>query len=405
MKRVKAPAPRQSQAVKAVLSYAQPLLLVCIVASAAALWAQQADARMSARILMSPTAFKGTDGKMHVAYELHVTNSSATKEPLDLTELHVFAQGSMAGGASYKGQDLCALAKPKCAEGAAQVTIPSGGRTVLLVWLSFPANAPVHAISHSLNFKDMRGRQYTLRGVRVDLAPQDALQIGPPVGGGRFWLATEGPGNVQSHHWGSLQSTNGAVTVAQRFAIDFVGLNNAGHALPVTLDTPQASLNPEWFGYDADVLAVADGLVRDARDGQPDNQPLATHPEPTDLTPRGLYGNFVILEIAPGIFAHYAHLRPGSVRVRAGDHLHRGDVIAHLGDSGNSAVPHLHFHISNKPSFADSEGLPYRISRFTLEGKAGKEIVLAPTSTWTPHPTEERDALPLDSDVILFPQE
>lgn len=78
-------------------------------------------------------------------------------------------------------------------------------------------------------------------------------------------------------------------------------------------------------------------------------------------------------------------------------------MIAHLGDSGNSAVPHLHFHISNKPSFADSEGLPYRIARFTLEGKAGKEIVPSPTSTWTPHPAKEQDALPLDSDVILFP--
>ncbi len=87
------------------------------------------------------------------------------------------------------------------------------------------------------------------------------IQIGPPLGGSRFWLATEGPGNPQSHHWGSLQSTNGVVTVAQRFAIDFVGLNNAGHALPVAPDTPQASQNAEWFGFNADVLRMADGLV------------------------------------------------------------------------------------------------------------------------------------------------
>ena len=81
---------------------------------------------------------------------------------------------------------------------------------------------------------------------------------------------------------------NGVVTVAQRFAIDFVGLDAAGHALPVAPDAPQASQNSEWFGYDADVLAVADGIVRDSRDGQPDGQPLAAHPEPTALTPRGL---------------------------------------------------------------------------------------------------------------------
>lgn len=401
--RLRVVAARQIQRVNGALSYVKPLLLVCIFVCSAALWAQQADALLTARVLMRPTAFKGTDGKMHVAYELHVTNSSATGEPVDLTELHVLTQGSMAAAASYKGQDLCALAKPRCAQGAARITIPPGGRTVLLIWLSFPPNAPVHSIWHSVNFKEVQGRQYTLRDVKVDLARQDAIRIGPPLSSGRFWLATEGPGNVQSHHWGSLQSMNGAVTVAQRFAIDFVGLNNAGHALPVTPDTPQALQNAAWFGYDANVLAVADGVVRDARDGQPDNQPFASHPEPTDLTPRGLYGNFVILEIAPGVFAHYAHLRPGSVRVRAGDHVHRGDVIAHLGDSGNSAVPHLHFHISNKPSFADSEGLPYRIARFTLEGTAGKEIVLSPDSTWKPHPVKEHDAIPLDSDVIFFP--
>lgn len=396
---------KQSQRGKGVVSCTRPLLFLCLFASAAALWAQQGDTRIEARVLMSPIAFQGTDGKLHVAYELHVTNSSTTRESLDMTELHVFTQGSTVAAAFYKGQDLCAIAKPNCAGGATQVTIPAAGRTVFLIWLSLPLNTPVHAIWHSMSFKDEQGRQHILLGARVTLAPQAAIEIGPPLGDGRFWLATEGPGNVQSHHWGSLQSVDGAVTVAQRFAIDFVGLDAAGHALPVTPDTPQALQNSEWFGYDADVLAAADGVVRDARDGEPDGLPLAAHPEPTDLTPRGLYGNFVILEIAPDIFAHYAHLRPGSVRVHVGEHVHRGDVIAHLGDSGNSRVPHLHFHISNEPTFFGSEGLPYRFVRFTLEGKAGKEIVLSPTSKWSAHPVKERDALPLDSDVILFPSD
>jgi murein DD-endopeptidase MepM/ murein hydrolase activator NlpD len=193
------------------------------------------------------------------------------------------------------------------------------------------------------------------------------------------------------------------VTIAQRFAIDFVGLDGAGHALRGKQAAPQASQNAEWFGYGTDVLAVADGVVRDSRDGQPDNRPFAAPPESKDLTPRGLYGNFVIVEIATGVFAHYAHLRPGSVRVHAGQHVHRGEVIAQVGDSGNSEVPHLHFHISNEATFFGSEGLPYRIARFMLEGKAGPEIVLSPSSRWTAQPVRERDAMPLDSDVLLFP--
>jgi Peptidase family M23 len=403
MKSVTAASDKQSQRGTGIFAYSRPLLLACLLSSAAALWALRSNEEIRARVLMNPTAIQGSDGKVHLAYELHVTNSSATKESSDLTEVNVFTLGSMAAVASYRGQDLCAIAKPKCSEGAAQVTIPAGGGTVLLIWLSLPPDIPFHAIWHTMSFKDAQGRQHNLRGGRVAVAPQAAVEIGPPLGGGRYWLASEGPGNVQSHHWGSLQSMKGTVTIAQRFAIDFVGLDGGGHALPVAPDVPQASQNAEWFGYNADVLAVADGVVRDSRDGQPDGQPLAAHPEPTELTPRGLYGNFVILEIAPGIFAHYAHLRPGSVCVRAGEYVHRGDVIAHLGDSGNSGVPHLHFHISNKPTFEGSEGLPYRFVRFTLEGKVGKEIVLSPTSKWSPHPVQEQDALPLDNDVILFP--
>ena len=228
---------------------------------------------------------------------------------------------------------------------------------MFLVWLTLPqGQAAITMLWHSIGSDDAKGRRRTQRCAEVVLDKQPAIVIGPPFRGDRFWLVTEGPGNAGSHHWGALLDANGRVTIPQRFAIDFVGLNAAGHALPVARDAPQASQNSAWFGYGADVLAVADGVVSDARDGEPDGQPFAQHVESGDLSPRRLYGNFVILNIASGVYAHYAHLRPGSVRVHAGDHVHRRDVIAHVGDSGNSSVPHLHFHISDKPVYVGSEG-------------------------------------------------
>lgn len=200
-----------------------------------------------------------------------------------------------------------------------------------------------------MHFQDAKGLRRTLQGLPVTLAQQPAIVIAPPLRGGRNWLVSEGRGSSHSHHWESLLALNGVVTIPQRFAIDLVGLDARGHALEVPPEKLRESANADWVGYNAEVIAVADGVVRDIQDGQADGRPLTSHSEPTDLTTRGLYGNFVVLEIAPGVFAHYAHLRPGSVSVRAGQHVRRGDVLGHLGDSGNSAAPPLHFHVSDKP--------------------------------------------------------
>ena len=371
---------------------------------AAAAGAQQFDAPVEARVPMVPTPVRGSDGRMHLAYEMHLTNFYASNGPLHLNELSIFPQGSSIPLVTYKRKELAEIAKPRPEETAEGITLAAGSRTVLFLWITLPDGmAPPLGLWHRMSFQDAKGRQRTLQGAALTLAQKPAIVIAPPLRGDRNWLVSEGPGNAHSHHWGSLLALNGVVTIPQRYAIDFVGLNVRGHALEVSPDQLRDSANTDWFGYDTDVLAVADGVVRDARDGQPDGQPLSPHPEGNDLTTRGLYGNFVVLEIAPGVFAHYAHLRPGSVRVRPGDHVHRGDVLAHLGDSGNSAAPHLHFHLSDKPAFEESEGLPFRFARFTNEGDAGEQVVLSPSAVWTPHPVECQGALPLDGTVLAFP--
>jgi hypothetical protein len=379
-------------------------LLMCLCMAATVAVGQQFSAPVEARVPMAPTSVLGSDGRMHLAYEMHLTNFYASNGPLHMSELSVFPQASSIPLATYRGKELAEIAKPRPEETADGVTLPAGARTVLFLWITLPAGmAPPTGLWHRMSFQDAKGIQRTLQGAAVTLPRKPAIVIAPPLRGGRNWLVSEGPGNAHSHHWGSLLALNGVVTIPQRYAIDFVGINARGHALEVLPEQLRDSANADWFGYDADVLAVADGVVRDARDGQADGRPLSPHPEGNDLTARGLYGNFVVLEIAPGVFAHYAHLRPGSVRVRAGLHVHRGEVLAQLGDSGNSAVPHLHFHLSDKPVFEESEGLPFRFARFTNEGDAGEQVVLSTSAVWTPHPIKRQDALPLDGTVIAFP--
>lgn len=195
---------------------------------------------------------------------------------------------------------------------------------------------------------------------------------------GHIWLVDEGPRNPKSHHWGSMLAENGIVTSPQRFAIDFFGLNNAGHAVEAPPDKLNQTSNNQWIGFGSEVLAVRDAVVRDMRDGVADHVPLSSLPKPSGITARGVYGNFIVLEIGPGIFAHYAHLQNGSIRVHIGQHVKKGDVLARVGDSGNAGGPHLHFHIADKSTFALSEGMPFVFSSINLLGKTNEGAMLDP---------------------------
>ena len=128
--------------------------------------------------------------------------------------------------------------------------------------------------------------------------------------------------------------------------------------------------NSNWYCYGQNLYAVADGVVVKAMDGIPDNVPLATK-RAAPITLDTICGNFVLIDIGAGSYALYAHMIPDSVRVNVGDKVRAGQVIGLLGNSGNSDAPHLHFHISTTPNklILASEGLPYEIDSFEVEGK------------------------------------
>ena len=56
-------------------------------------------------------------------------------------------------------------------------------------------------------------------------------------------------------------------------------------------------------------------------------------------------GNYVLIDHGNGEFTLSAHVRQGSVRVKKGDRVKAGDVIAEVGNSGSSLGPHLHFEV------------------------------------------------------------
>jgi murein DD-endopeptidase MepM/ murein hydrolase activator NlpD len=91
---------------------------------------------------------------------------------------------------------------------------------------------------------------------------------------------------------------------------------------------------------------------------------------PTDLPFSKLAGNHVVIGMDGGCSAVYAHLKPGSDSIKAGERVRAGELIGLLGNSGASFAPHLHFHIVNGQSATTSDGYPYVIKSFDLAAQS-----------------------------------
>ena len=119
---------------------------------------------------------------------------------------------------------------------------------------------------------------------------------------------------------------------------------------------------------------------------------------------------WLFLEMGGGRYALYAHLRAGSIKVKPGDRVKLGQVMAHVGNSGNTLAPHLHFHVMDAPVPLAANGLPYAIDAFTVTGTTGGTAAFdkaeadgTPVAlTRETPPRAVKNALPLDQLEITF---
>jgi hypothetical protein len=344
-----------------------------------------------------PAPFKA-DGKTHLVYELHVTNLGADACLLD----RVSAIDAGANGrelAAYDGQPLIdAVARPGAISlrGVRKLTIGAGERAVIYVWLSVDENQTLpRALQHSISVKVGEAqRALTTGAARVELLPAPKIIASPLKGAD--WLAANGPSNSSGHRR-TMIAVDATARIPQRFAIDWLRLRPDGSRY-----VGDATLNRNYLAYGQEALAVADGIVSAVKDGIPENVPGPSS-RAVPITMETIGGNYVILNIGGGAYAFYAHLQPGSITVKVGDHVRQGQVVGLVGNSGNSTEPHLHFHLSDANSPLGGEGIPYAFRSFELEGR----IASLQSISWTPLATPEprQRELPLENVVVRFPGE
>jgi murein DD-endopeptidase MepM/ murein hydrolase activator NlpD len=141
--------------------------------------------------------------------------------------------------------------------------------------------------------------------------------------------------------------------------------------------------------------------VEAAVDGIPEVPPGVTVADnPTLTDERSFAGNHVVIRMRPGVFALYAHMMPGSVRVKVGDRVQTGQELGLLGNSGNTNGPHLHFGLIDGRGLLSSDSLPFVLDRFTFQGIA--EVAETGEVSITGSPREVRETYPLSNSVGDF---
>jgi hypothetical protein len=346
-----------------------------------------------------------SDSGAFIVYELHVTNLTSIPMRLQRVEVLDADKRSVLVSTLADTALLRAVARPAPVIPAAKRTeIGAGLRAYVYLWIPVNrATAPTR-LTHRLTFQRIAfdttavGRDTSivvLEGTTIPVQ-RDAIVIAPPIRG--EWAAFNGPSNSSGHRRLVL-ALDGHVAIGQRFAIDYLQVDSSGSSR-----RGDALKNTSYYAYGTELLAVADGIVAATKDSIPENVPGANS-RAVPITLETVGGNYVAIDVGQGRYALYAHVQPHSLRVKVGDRVKRGQIVALLGNSGNSTEPHVHFQIADGPTFLSSEGLPYAFESFEVFGRCGIDNGPPPAIKCSRGASVTvKNGMPLQNELVRFPK-
>ena len=317
---------------------------------------------MEAYVAQSPAPVV-IDGVHFLSYELTIANNVRT--PFKLASIEVIDPKNPGTPVAVMASDY--LAENVLRHGqrpiAGNLTMEGNQFGIANLRYSVPIDKTPQQVFHRLNFelsgRDGGVRTFPFELARMTIAQPTSRVLDFPFGPGLWFHNTAG-------HINTRTLTEGRPTYAQRYAIDWAMAQDDGKFMRDSGDN-----NVDYPTYDVPLLAVADGVVIAVKDGIVENVP-GDGEFAVKIDRDTVAGNFVMMNIGGGANAVYAHLIPGSVAVKVGDRVSKGDEIGRLGNSGNSDAPHLHFHLETVTGLARplaGEGIPYHFASFDQVAK------------------------------------
>jgi murein DD-endopeptidase len=304
-----------------------------------------------------------TEGLHRLLYELHIENRVDVTLTLSSLEIRTDTTGpaiTLAGDRLVRALDVPA-------DRTAPLAIAAGQRRV--VYVDLGETRPPRIVRHVLRTTPPSPIAENTVSVTVDPAPP--VVLGPPLAGGP-WAAVY-HADWERGHRRVFYAIDGVSRLPGRYTIDFVKVDDAGRTERGDVDLVAQSL-----GYGADALAVSDATVAAVRDDMPEVARVSARVKHRQADAAG---NYVSLDLGGGRFAVYEHLKPGSLRVRTGQRVRRGEVIGQLGFTGDSTGPHLHLHVGDAASPLAAEGRAFVFEGFEVLGRYA-DIAAMGTKRW-----------------------
>jgi peptidase M23-like protein len=358
-------------------------------------------------VIHKPLYAKGSDGKVHLEYDL--VSTSVFPVPVTLTKVEVVA-GDGRRLLTLEEDALEARTQPLGDYSATTREVPASGSLATLVDIKVPPGEVPERVTNLITYElppdapqilEALVGSHVIKGPKLEVPRRPATVVAPPLSGEGWWNGN-GCCDTTPHRSFRIAVDGERFVTPETFAIDWVQVRQ------VTVDGEQVyrsfegdgTQNEQYFAFGANVRSATSGEVVDVRDGLPNETPN-TDPVNVHL-PLDVGGNHVAVRVRPGVYAFYGHLQPGSIVVQEGDRVETGQLLGKLGSSGNSTQPHLHFDISDGPDPLTSDSLPHVYDRYTWAGSVDVAQSTAENLVIEGTPRPERKTYPLFPSLVEF---